>query len=44
LTEFIEKAGIFNGNHGLGGEILHQRNLFIGEGPDYLAVDADSPD
>ena len=40
----IEKAGILNGNHSLGGEIPHQRNLLVGEGPDFLPIDAERPD
>ena len=41
LAQLIEKAGILNGDDGLGSEIPHQRNLLIGEGPDFLTIDAE---
>src|SRR6516225_4509475 len=39
LPQLVEQPGILNGDDGLGGEILHQRNLLIGERPNLLAVD-----
>jgi hypothetical protein len=44
LAQHIKKAGVLNGNYGLSTEIPYQRNLFVGEGPDFLTLDADRAD
>ena len=44
LAQFVEKARILNGNNGLGSEIPHQRNLLVGEGPDFLSINAERSD
>ena len=33
---------VLHRDHRLGGEVLQQRDLLVGEGPDLLAVDRDS--
>ena len=35
----MEQPGILDGDDGLPGEALDQRNLLVGERPDLLAVD-----
>src|SRR5262249_46769259 len=40
LAQLVEQAGVLDGNDGLGGKVLHQLDLLIGEGPDFLAVDS----
>ncbi|MFZ0151682.1 MAG: hypothetical protein WAM72_25695, partial [Xanthobacteraceae bacterium] len=44
MPQFIEQPRILDGDDGLGGEVLHQRNLFIGERPDFGAVDKNGAD
>jgi hypothetical protein len=41
LSKLAEQPRIFDGDDGLGGEILHQLDLFVGEGPNLLTVDDD---
>ena len=41
FAQFIEQARILDGDDGLGGKILHQLDLLIGERPHLLAIDAD---
>ena len=40
----MEQTRILDGDHGLGGEILDQLNLLLGERADLLAVDDDHAD
>src|SRR5215467_12183628 len=40
FAQLVEQAGVLNSNDGLGGKVLHQLDLLIGEGPDFLAVDS----
>ena len=44
LAQFIEKAGILDGDHGLGGEVLNQLDMLVGKGTNFLAVDLDDAD
>ncbi len=44
LAQLVEQPGVFDGDDGLGGEVPHQRNLLIGERPDFLSVDDDTAD
>jgi len=37
LTQFIEQPRTLDGYHGLSGKVLHKRDLFIAEWPDFLA-------
>src|SRR5262249_40828506 len=41
LAQFVEQAGILNGNDGLGGEVLEQLDLFVGERPHLLTKNDD---
>ena len=41
FAQFVEQPGVLDGDDGLGGEVLEQRNLLVGERPDLLAVDGD---
>ena len=41
LAQFIEQPRVLDGDDGLGGEILHKRDLLVGEGPNLLAKDDD---
>jgi hypothetical protein len=41
LTQFIELPRTLDGYHGPSGKVLHKRDLFIAEWPDFLAVNAD---
>ena len=43
-TQFVEQPRVLDGDDGLGGEVLHQLDLLVGERPDLLAVDEDSAD
>jgi hypothetical protein len=38
LAQFVEQPRILDGDDGLGSEVRDQRYLFVGEGPDFLAV------
>src|SRR5262249_50353006 len=40
----FEQAGVLDGDDGLGGEILHQRDLLVGKRPDFLPEDDDTAD
>ena len=44
LAQFVEQPRILDGDDGLGGEVLHQRDLLVGERPDLLAVDDNGAD
>src|SRR5262249_28477304 len=44
LAQFIEEAGILDGDYGLGGEIREQLDLLLCERPHFLAVDDDRAD
>src|SRR5262249_7969285 len=44
FAQLVEQSGVLDGDDRLGGEILDQLDLLVGEGADLLAVDADSPD
>src|SRR5215469_3581810 len=39
LLQFVEQPRVLDGDDGLGGEVLHQLNLFVSEGSNLLAVD-----
>ena len=38
-TQLVEQPRVLDGDHGLGGEVLNQLDLLIGERPHLLAVD-----
>ena len=38
LLDFLEQAHVFDGDHGLGREGFEQRNLLLGERPDFDAA------
>ena len=42
LSQFVEQARVLNGDDGLSGEVLHERDLLVGEGMDFLAVNDDN--
>src|SRR5262249_2950021 len=44
LAQFVEQAGVRDGDDGLAGEVRHQIDLLIGEGPHFLAVDGNRAD
>ena len=39
LPQFIEQPRVLDGDDGLGGEVLHQCDLLVGERPHFLAID-----
>src|SRR5579862_1244274 len=41
LPQLVQQARVLDGDHGLGGEILQQSNLPVGERMNFLAVDED---
>ena len=43
LAQFVEQPRVLDGDDGLRGEVLHQRDLLVGERPHLLAVDAMTP-
>ena len=43
LTQFIEQSCILSSNNGLGGEVLHQFDLLLGERTYLLAIDRYNP-
>src|SRR3974390_1080799 len=43
-AQFVEQPRVLDGDHGLGGEILQQLDLLVGEGAHLLAVDGDGAD
>ena len=44
MPQLVEQPSVFDGNDGLGSEILHQRDLFVGKRPHFLAIDGDGSD
>ena len=44
FAQLVEQARVLDGDDGLGGEVLHQLDLLVGERADLLAVDADRAD
>ena len=44
LAQFVEQPRVLDGDDGLGGEVLYQRDLLVGEWADFLAVDGDGAD
>ena len=44
FAQFAEQSGVLNGNHRLGSEVLHKRNLLVGKGANFLTVDSDCAD
>ena len=41
-SQLVEQPRVLDGDHGLGGEILHQRDLLVGERPNLLAINRDN--
>ena len=44
LPQFVEQPRVLDGDDGLGGEVLHQRDLLVGERPHLLAIDIEIAD
>ena len=44
FAQFAEQPRVLDGDDRLGGEVLHQRDLLVGERPDFLPIDRDSAD
>ena len=44
LAQFVEQPRVLDGDDGLGGEVLHQLDLLVGERAHLLAVDGDGAD
>ena len=44
LAQLVEQAGVLDRDDGLGGEVLHQLDLLVGERAHLLAVDDDGAD
>ena len=44
MAQLIEQARVLDGDDGLGGKILNQINLLVGERSNYLAVDHERTD
>ena len=44
LAQFVEQPRVLDGDDGLGGEVLHQLDLLVGERAHLLAVDHDGAD
>ena len=44
LAQLVEQPRVLDGDHRLRGEVLHQLDLLVGEGPHLLAVDNDCAD
>ena len=44
LAQFVEQPRVLDGDDGLGGEVLHQLDLLVGERPHLLAIDDDGAD
>ena len=44
LSQFAQQPRILDGDDGLGGEILNQFDLLVGEWPDLLSIDDDCAD
>ena len=43
-AQFVEQPRVLDGDDGLGGKVLNQLDLLIGEGPDLLPINGDSAD
>jgi hypothetical protein len=43
-TRFVAQSRILDGNDGLSGEVLHQRDLLVGEGPNLISVQDERAD
>ena len=41
-AQLVEQSRVLDGDHGLGGEVRHQRDLLVGKGPHLLAKNVDS--
>ena len=41
LPQFVEQPRVLDGDDGLGGEVRDQRDLLVGEGANFLAVDGE---
>ena len=39
LADFVQQPRVLHRDHRLGGEVLQQRDLLVGERPHFLAVD-----
>ena len=44
LAQLVEQPRVLDGDDGLGGEVLHQLDLLVGERPHLLAIDSDRAD
>src|SRR5262245_23306730 len=44
FAQLVEQAGVLDGEDSLGGEVIDQRNLLVGERPNLLTVDGDCAD
>src|SRR5262245_25446697 len=44
LSQLVEEPRVLDRDDRLMSEVCDQRNLLVGEGPHFLAVDTDSPD
>jgi len=44
FAQFVEEPRVLDRDHSLRGEIPHQFDLLIGEGPHLLAIDYNRPD
>ncbi len=44
FAQLVEQPCILDGDDGLSGKVLHQRDLLVGEGADLLAVNDDGAD
>ena len=44
FAQLVEQPRVLDGDDGLGGEVLHQLDLLVGEWPHLLAVDGDRAD
>src|SRR5260370_5388518 len=44
LAQFIEEAGVLNGDYSLVGEVLNQLDLLVAERADFLAVNREYTD
>ena len=44
FAQLVEQPRVLDGDDGLGGEVLHQFDLLVGEWPNLLAIDGDGAD
>ena len=44
FAQLVEQPRVLDGDDGLGGEVLHQLDLLVGERPHLLAIDDDGAD